>query len=57
MNCTFCGSVKTRRPFELYIWFNHKNSQSYWNAMLNSISEKERLTKATKYGKKGPDTK
>ena len=50
MNCTFCGRVNMRRPFDLYLWFDHRNTQRHQNAMLDAISEKERILKATKYG-------
>ena len=49
--------VNMRRPFESYLWFDHKNNQSHQNTMLNTISEKERLAKATKDGTKRPATK
>ena len=56
MKCTFCGGLNIRRPFDSYIWFNQKNNQRYWSAMLNAISKKNLLTKATNYGGKRPAT-
>ena len=50
MNCNFFGRVNMRRPFDLYLWFDHRNTQRHQNAMLDAISEKERILKATKYG-------
>ena len=56
MNCTFCVRVNMRRPFDSYLWFDHKNNQRHSNDMLNAISEKGRLVKVNKDGKKLPAT-
>ena len=34
MNCTFCVRVNMRSPFDLYIWFNHKNKNHHQNAIF-----------------------